>query len=73
MSQFKTNKKSKGPTHRLGRFIRVYRGTKNAGVREIAKEIGVSASTVTRIELGGMWDLHTHLRLMKWLLEKTNE
>lgn len=50
----------------LGPMVRAKRGTK--GLREVASEIGeVSASTLSRIENGGVPDLDTFVRICKWL------
>lgn len=50
----------------LGAMVRSKRGIK--GLREAAREIGeVSASTLSRIENGGVPDLDTFARICKWL------
>jgi transcriptional regulator with XRE-family HTH domain len=51
---------------RLAAMLKTRRGTR--GLRLIAQEIGgVSASTLSRIEQGGVPDLETYLRICKWL------
>lgn len=50
----------------LATMIKNKRGRR--GLREVAKEIGdVSASTLSRIELGKIPDLDTFIKLCKWL------
>ena len=39
----------------------------NSGIRITAKEIGISASTLSRIENGRIPDLDTFAKLCKWL------
>ncbi|WP_208300367.1 helix-turn-helix domain-containing protein [Prosthecobacter fusiformis] len=47
-------------------MLRARRGTR--GLRSVAQEIGeISASTLSRIEQGGVPDLETYLRITKWL------
>ena len=48
----------------LGALIRSRRG--NAGIRETAKQIGISIATLSRIENGRTPDLHTFAKLCKW-------
>lgn len=52
---------------RLARRIREHRAGK--GIREAAKEIGVSAATLSRIENGNVPDLETFGRVCQWLHE----
>ena len=49
----------------LGRLIRKKRGDR--GVREVAKEIGISHSTLSRVEQGHLPDLENYERICKWL------
>ena len=49
----------------LGLEIRKTRGER--GLREIAKEIGISAATLSRVEAGRQPDLDTFTRICKWL------
>ena len=53
---------------RLGAQLRERRGGR--GIREVAKEIGVSPATLTRIEAGRLPDLLTFRKICEWL--KTN-
>jgi transcriptional regulator with XRE-family HTH domain len=51
---------------RFAALLKAHRGTK--GLRLVAAEIGgVSASTLSRVEQGGVPDLETYLRLCRWL------
>ncbi len=49
----------------LGRKIIEKRG--NRGIRDVAQEIGVSPSTLSRIERGNLPDLETFGKICKWL------
>lgn len=50
---------------RLGALLRERRGGR--GIREVAKEIGVSPATLTRIEAGRLPDLLTFRKICTWL------
>ena len=50
---------------KLSEMIKSKRGKK--GLRLLASEIGVSASTLSRIEQGNLPDIDTYLRLCNWL------
>lgn len=49
----------------LGRKLVVKRGTN--GIREIAKAIGISAATLSRVERGHVPDLETFGRVCRWV------
>jgi transcriptional regulator with XRE-family HTH domain len=49
----------------LGSIVRDRRGTR--GLREVAREIGTSPATLSRIEAGRLPDLTTFGRLCRWL------
>jgi transcriptional regulator with XRE-family HTH domain len=49
----------------LGRRLVEKRGEK--GVRETAKEIGISSATLSRVERGHLPDLETFKKICKWL------
>lgn len=51
----------------LGRMVASRRGT--LGVRAAAKEIGISPSTLSRVENGHVPDLATFAEICKWLGE----
>ncbi len=53
---------------RLGRLMVLYRATHNFGVRDLAKQSGISIATISRIERGHAMDAATLLRLWHWLL-----
>jgi len=50
---------------RLGALLRERRGGR--GIRDVAKEIGVSPATLTRIEAGRLPDLLTFRKICAWL------
>lgn len=50
---------------RLGMMLRDRRGGR--GIRDVAKEIGISAATLTRIEGGRVPDLATFQKICSWL------
>lgn len=50
---------------RLGALLRERRGGR--GMREVAKEIGISPATLTRIEAGRLPDLLTFRKMCEWL------
>ncbi len=54
-------------TTRLGALLRIHRTWAMMDMREMAKEIGMSASTLCRIEQGKQCDVPTFLKLMAWL------
>lgn len=43
------------------------------GMRECAKEIGISPATLSRIERGNMPDLITYAKVCKWLNKNLNK
>lgn len=49
----------------LGRKLIEARGSR--GIREVAKEIGVSPATLSRVERGHLPDLETFGKICKWL------
>jgi transcriptional regulator with XRE-family HTH domain len=49
----------------LGRMLAARRGER--GVRAVAKEIGISHGTLSRVERGYMPDLETFSKICKWL------
>lgn len=49
----------------LGRKLQAQRGER--GVRETAKEIGISHATLSRVERGYLPDLDTFSKICKWL------
>ena len=56
---------------RLGELLRLYRATHGVvGVRALARDIGISSATLSRIERGKAFDLHTWNKLVHWLVQK---
>lgn len=51
--------------HNIGSAIKGKRGDR--GIRETAKEIGVSTATLSRIENGKLPDLRTFSKICKWM------
>jgi transcriptional regulator with XRE-family HTH domain len=49
----------------LGRKLVIHRGER--GIREVAKEIGVSPATLSRVERGLMPDVDTFTKICNWL------
>ncbi len=49
----------------LGAMVKQKRGTR--GIREVAKEIGISTATLSRIENGKLPDLETFSKACLWL------
>lgn len=52
-------------TKKFSEMIKSKRGS--TGLRALATEIGISASTLSRIEQGNLPDIDTYLRLCNWL------
>jgi len=50
---------------RLGQELRSRRADR--GIREVAKEVGVSAATLSRVERGKLPDLETFAKVCEWL------
>ena len=50
---------------RLGALLRERRGGR--GIREVAKDIGISPATLTRVEAGRLPDLATFQKICTWL------
>jgi DNA-binding XRE family transcriptional regulator len=55
---------------RLGKVIADYRWANRIGVRDLAKEIGVSHPTLNRFENDGTCDSDTFVKIMSWLYAK---
>lgn len=53
----------------LAKLIRLYRAVENISLRVLAKQIGISASTLSRVERGYECDQTTMLFLIRWLFE----
>lgn len=55
-------------TARLGVLIKAWRESEGIGLREAAKMIGTSRSTLSRIERGLEADGDTLAKIIRWLL-----
>jgi transcriptional regulator with XRE-family HTH domain len=55
---------------RLGNVIRRWRTMEEKGIREVAKEIGTSHATLSRIERGEQCDSDTLALVLLWLIGK---
>lgn len=53
---------------RLSKALKLMRATENIGVREQAKAIGISPSTLSRIENGKPSDPAAVIKLVVWLI-----
>ena len=49
----------------IGQLLRERRG--NGGIREVAREIGISPATLSRVENGKLPDLETFSKICRWL------
>lgn len=52
-------------TQKFSEMVKSKRGKK--GLRQLASEIGISASTLSRVEQGNLPDIDTYLKLCEWL------
>lgn len=57
---------------RLAAFIRLHRAVSadHLDTRTVAKQIGISAATLNRIERGHAMDAATFLKVLNWLMER---
>jgi transcriptional regulator with XRE-family HTH domain len=55
----------------VGTMIRCWRRIEDVGLRDAAKQIGVSHGTLSRIERGDQMDAYTMMKLLRWLFETT--
>ena len=55
------------------RTLNALRDGKGYGLREVAKEIGTSHGTLSRIENGENFDSETMAKIMLWLFKPTKE
>jgi|SRR5882724_13499892 len=49
----------------LGRLLQEKRGAR--GIREVAREIGISHATLSRVERGHLPDLENYQKICKWM------
>lgn len=54
---------------KLGKIIRKYRVTSELTLREVGKEIGISAATLMRVEEGRDPDGSTVAKILAWLFQ----
>lgn len=52
---------------RWGQIMVLYRATHQIGMRELAKETGISSATLSRVERGHAMDADTLLKFWTWL------
>lgn len=52
---------------KIGKMLKIYADMNDLGTREIAKEIGVSHTTISRIMKGQTTDISTAVKLLAWL------
>lgn len=52
---------------KLGYLVKLYRTIENITVRDLAAEIGTSASTISRVENGKDPDAKTLMKILEWL------
>jgi transcriptional regulator with XRE-family HTH domain len=53
---------------RVARLLKTWRVIANLGIREVAKEIGVSPATLSRIERGEEMNGQTLAKVIMWML-----
>lgn len=53
---------------RIATALKLMRATDNVGLREQAKEIGISPATLSRIERGEQADTRSVVKLILWLI-----
>lgn len=53
---------------RLGEVLRSHRHMERLGLRDLAKQIGISATTLSNIERGKTVDQHIFTKLLLWLI-----
>ncbi|MCD7962588.1 MAG: helix-turn-helix domain-containing protein [Rikenellaceae bacterium] len=57
-------------TQKFSEMIKSKRG--KIGLRQLATEIGISASTLSRVEQGNLPDIDTYIKLCEWLEVSTD-
>ncbi len=55
---------------RLGTLIRKWRAVEEKNLRDVAKDVGIGVSTLSRIENGEQCDSGTLTKLLAWVLCK---
>lgn len=57
------------PEAHLGRVLKLWRNVRDLTTRDFAIELGISHSTLSRIENGKPMELTTWLKIQNWLLK----
>jgi DNA-binding XRE family transcriptional regulator len=57
------------PQIKIGRLLKVYRTIHDIGQRALAREIGLSAPTICRVENGMKPDCDTTIKLIDWMFK----
>lgn len=65
----KQQSKSADSATMLGAVLKRWRITSERDLRSVAKEIGIGAATLMRIEQGQMFDVETWLKIQAWLFK----
>ena len=71
MKKFKQEEFSDAVKEKM--FSQMAEEKRRIGTREFAKQIGVSASTLSRIENGKIPDLETFFKLCFWMKKSSNQ
>lgn len=58
---------------KLGDMLRAYRTVHRYGSRELAKVIGISHATLTRVETGHACDSRSVFMIVQWMLKPTED
>jgi transcriptional regulator with XRE-family HTH domain len=53
----------------ISECLKLYRSNRGLGIRECAKEIGISSATLSRIENGKHCDMNSFTKLLTWLMK----
>jgi DNA-binding XRE family transcriptional regulator len=56
----------------IGKMLRTFRAINNFDLRYLADSIGISASTLMRIEHGRSTDMETWIKVWKFLMRETS-
>lgn len=58
---------------RFGKMLKIYCDMNDLASREVAKQIGVSHTTITRIMNGKTTDISTAIKILNWLFVSEEE
>lgn len=56
----------------LGQMLRLYRASRSIDMRELAREIGISAATLCRLEASKDVAFSTAVSILQWMCAKRN-